>query len=89
MYVTEFSSMHCIGYVCVTQRKDPEEELLRALLGPSKLLIRQPPSASMLVPDRTASGCDRRVSEQLTDLHLHSSCKATFNSLDMHFDLGL
>jgi hypothetical protein len=25
--------MPCIEYVCVTQRKDPEEELLRALLG--------------------------------------------------------
>jgi hypothetical protein len=26
--------MPCIGNVCVTQCKDPEEELLRALLGP-------------------------------------------------------
>ena len=33
VYVDELSEMHCIGYVCVTQCKDPEEELLRALLG--------------------------------------------------------
>ena len=33
VYVIELSGMHCIGYVCVTQRKDLEEELLRALLG--------------------------------------------------------
>jgi hypothetical protein len=31
--VIESPDMHCIGYVCVTQRKDPEGELLRALLG--------------------------------------------------------
>ena len=53
MYVTEWSGMHCIGYVCVSQRKDPEEELLRVLLGASKLLICQPPSTSMSVPNRT------------------------------------
>ena len=27
--------MPCIGYVCVTQHKDPKEELLSALLGAS------------------------------------------------------
>ena len=35
MYVIELPGMHCIGYVCVTQRKDPEEELLHALLEAS------------------------------------------------------
>ena len=29
----ELYDMHCVGYVCVTQRKDPEEELLCAPLG--------------------------------------------------------
>ena len=33
MYVIELFGMSCIGYVCVTQRKGPEEELLSALLG--------------------------------------------------------
>jgi len=33
VYVTELSGMQCIGYVCVTQHKDPKEELLRVLLG--------------------------------------------------------
>ena len=40
VYVTELSSVHCIGYMCVTKCKDLEEELLRVLLGASKLLIR-------------------------------------------------
>ena len=39
VYVTELSGMYCIRYVCVTQHKDPKEELLRALLEASKLLI--------------------------------------------------
>jgi hypothetical protein len=88
--VIELFGLHCIGYVCVTQRKNPEEELLRALLGASKLLTRQPPLASISVPDRTDIGVRQpRVSERLTDLHLQSSYKASFNSLDMHFDLQL
>jgi hypothetical protein len=33
--VIELFSMPCIRYVCITQSKDPEEELLRALLGAS------------------------------------------------------
>ena len=33
MYVIKLSGLHCTGNVCVTQRKGPEEELLRALLG--------------------------------------------------------
>ena len=35
--MNELSGMPCIGYVYVTQCKDPEEELLRALLGALKL----------------------------------------------------
>jgi hypothetical protein len=35
MHVIELFGMPCIGYVCITQRKDLEEELLRALLGAS------------------------------------------------------
>ena len=33
MYVIELFGMPCIEYLYITQRKDPEEELLRALLG--------------------------------------------------------
>ena len=51
--MNELSGMPSIGYVYVTQRKDPEEELLCALLGASKLLNQQPPSASVSVPNRT------------------------------------
>jgi hypothetical protein len=67
--VTELSGMHCIGYVCVTQRKDPEKELLCALLGASKLLIRQPPLASMSVPDRTGIGVRQLPGEVSPVLH--------------------
>jgi hypothetical protein len=34
MHLTKLFRMPCIGYVCITQRKDSEEELLRVLLGP-------------------------------------------------------
>jgi len=37
MYVIELFGNPCIGYVYVTKCKDPKEELLRALLGASKL----------------------------------------------------
>ena len=33
MYVIKLSGLHCTRNVCVAQRKGPEEELLRALLG--------------------------------------------------------
>ena len=33
VHVIKLFDMLCIGYVRVTQRKDPEEELLRAILG--------------------------------------------------------
>ena len=33
--MNELFGMPCIRYVYVTQRKDPEEELLRVLLGAS------------------------------------------------------
>ena len=36
IHVIELSDKPCIRYVCVTQRKDHEEELLRALLGTSR-----------------------------------------------------
>ena len=36
MYVIELPGMHCIGYVCATRHKDPEDELLCALLGTSR-----------------------------------------------------
>ena len=39
VYVIELPGMHYIVYVCVTQRKDPEEELLRALLGASRCYV--------------------------------------------------
>ena len=35
MHVFELFEMPCIGYVCVTQRKDPKEKLLRAHQGAS------------------------------------------------------
>jgi len=35
MHVIKLFDVPCIGYVRVTHRKDPKEELLRALLGPS------------------------------------------------------
>jgi hypothetical protein len=62
VYVIVLSGMHCTGNVCVTQRKDPEEELLRALLGASKLLIRQPPSASISFHDRMDIGVRQAMS---------------------------
>jgi hypothetical protein len=36
VHAIELFGMPCIGYVCVTQRKDPKEELLSALLGASQ-----------------------------------------------------
>jgi hypothetical protein len=42
VYVIKLSERHCIGNVCVTQCKDHEEELRRALLGASKLLFDNP-----------------------------------------------
>jgi hypothetical protein len=35
MHVIKLFGIPCIGYMCVTQRKDPEEELLRVCLGAS------------------------------------------------------
>jgi len=35
VYAIELCGMSCIGYVCVTQHKDPKEELLSALVGAS------------------------------------------------------
>ena len=46
MYVIELFVMPCIRYVCVTQCKDPEEELLSALLGASRWNERQPPAVA-------------------------------------------
>jgi hypothetical protein len=51
VYVIVLSRMHCTRNVCVTQRKDPKVELLCVLLGASKLLIQQPPLASVSVPN--------------------------------------
>jgi hypothetical protein len=36
MHIIELFGMPCIRYVCVTQCKDPKEELLRALQGASR-----------------------------------------------------
>ena len=67
MYVIKLSGLHCTGNVCVTQRKGPEEELLRALLG-SLLLIRQPPLASVSVPDKMDIGT-RQIQYRRQDNH--------------------
>ena len=39
VYVIVLSGMHCTRNVCVTQHKDPEEELLHALLGVSRCCL--------------------------------------------------
>jgi hypothetical protein len=67
VYVIVLSRMHCTRNVSVTQRKDPEEELLLALLGASKLLIRQPPLASISFPDRM----DIRSATSLIQINTH------------------
>ena len=46
MYAIELFVMPYIKYVCVTQHKDPKEELLSALLGASWWNERQPPTVA-------------------------------------------
>ena len=43
MYVIELFGMPCVGYVCVNQHKDPQEELLHAFLGASRFQISDEP----------------------------------------------
>ena len=56
MYVIELFNMSCIGYVCVTQRKDPEEELLSALLGALWWQVSDNPLLRIGGPHRTSIG---------------------------------
>ena len=70
MYVIKLSEQHCIGNACVTQHKDPKEELLHVLLGASMLLFDNPHRLRYWFLIGRVSGSDSRVSEQLIDLHL-------------------
>jgi hypothetical protein len=50
MHLTKLFRMPCIGYVYITQRKDPKEELLCALLGASRWHLAMAPPDTFDLP---------------------------------------
>jgi len=58
VYVIKLSGLHCTRNVCVAQRKGPEEELLRALLGVLCCWFDNPCWLRYRFPTERISRCD-------------------------------